>query len=266
MERLAAATVPDTLALQPVPPDADAEKLAALEARLTQRSGELDAFKLELQELQSRYLLEIGAFYRELAAIEADVIELEVRAGLRPPPEESVATDPADGNPQGDEDVACGSHAAPTDVLKRMFRDVAKSIHPDLAMDEAARFRRHSLMAEANRAYAERDADRLLLILRKWECSPESVAGDDPEAQRLRAQRRATEIEQQLAAIDREFIELRNSAIARLNNKIDETRRQGWDLFAEMVAQVRTDIARAKARLLAAQRMVGIRTSPGTLR
>jgi hypothetical protein len=32
-----------------------------------------------------------------------------------------------------------------------MFRDIAKAIHPDRAHNSAARDRRHSLMAEANR-------------------------------------------------------------------------------------------------------------------
>ena len=115
-------------------------------------------------------------------------------------------------------------------------------------------------MAEANRAYAERDADRLLLIFRRWKRSADAVPDDHPNAAELRVQRRIAEAEEQLAAIDLEFTELRNSAIARLKHKIDETRRQGWDLFAEMVAQVRSDIARAKARLAAARRMLGVRT------
>jgi hypothetical protein len=44
-----------------------------------------------------------------------------------------------------------------------MFQDVARAVHPDALPDaqhdERTRYRRHSLMAEANRAYAERDED-----------------------------------------------------------------------------------------------------------
>lgn len=256
---LAQALVTDSLALQPVLPDADATRLAALEVQLAQREGELESLKIDLQQLQTRYLSEIGSLYRELSTIEDEVVEAEIKAGLRQPPDELEMADDEADEPDVQEE-ACGAHAAPSDMLKRVFRDLAKTIHPDLAMDDATRFRRHSLMAEANRAYAERDADRLLLILRRWERSPESVLGDDPESRRLRAQRKVAEIEERLMAIDAEFVELRNSAIARLKNKIDETRRQGWDLFAEMVMQARSDIARAKSRLVAAQRMVGIRT------
>ena len=252
--------VTSPFALQPVPPDGDADRLAVLEARLVVREAELDGLKLELQQLQTRYLSDIGALYSELATIDAEVEVAEIRAGLRPPPDESDAGSAADAEDADDDDVSCGGQAAPSDMLKRVFRDLARTIHPDLGQDDAARFRRHSLMAEANRAYAERDHDRLLLILRRWELSPEAVTGDDPESARLRVTRKTAQIEERLVAIDAEFIELRNSAIARLKQKIDDTRRQGWDLFAEMVLQAKADIARAKGRLAAAQRMVGIRT------
>ncbi len=248
------------LALQPAPPDGDADRLAALEARLGIREAELEALKIDLQHLQTRYLSDIGALYSELATIDADVEAAEIRAGLRPAPDEADDAASDGASEVAEDDVSCGGQSAPSDMLKRVFRDLARTIHPDLAQDDAARFRRHSLMAEANRAYAERDHDRLLLILRKWELSPEAVTGDDPESARLRVTRKTVQIEERLVAIDAEFIELRNSAIARLKHKIDDTRRQGWDLFAEMVLQARADIARARARLAAAQRMVGVRS------
>ena len=82
-----------------------------------------------------------------------------------------------------------------------MFRDLAKAVHPDRAPDDRARYRRHSLMAEANRAYAERDEDRLRLILHAWERSPESVLGDDEEGESLRVRRRIAELDERLVAI-----------------------------------------------------------------
>ena len=56
-----------------------------------------------------------------------------------------------------------------TDAVRRLFRDVAKVIHPDLAHDPEARDRRHALMIEANRAYALGDEERLRWILQAWE-------------------------------------------------------------------------------------------------
>lgn len=51
-----------------------------------------------------------------------------------------------------------------SDAVRKLFRDVAKMIHPDVAGDEE-RDRRHALMVEANRAYALGDEAQLRAIL-----------------------------------------------------------------------------------------------------
>src|SRR5262249_52872827 len=143
----------------------------------------------------------------------------------------------------------CSNRSAPSADLKKIFRNLARTIHPDLAVDEPARWRRHSLMAEANRAYAERDEDRLRLILHAWERSPESVLGDDPGADEERIRRRIAAIEDRLLDIDRELEDLRTSAIGQLKRKIDDARAKGWDLLAEMIREVKREVGRAKAKL-----------------
>jgi hypothetical protein len=230
-------------------PPADA-RAGALEAEVCRREIDVRALKLELQHLQRDYLGRLGGLYAELSDLEAAVAEAEVRAGLRP-----AAADEENEDATGSEVPPSSQrrHAQPSDELKKMFRDVAKSIHPDLALDEPARCRRHSLMAEANRAYADRDADRLRLILQTWERSPEAIEDDEPDAVRRRAVRRVAELEDRLAALNAEWAELRRSAIYQLKSKIERTRAEGWDLFAEMVLQVRSDITRARARLARAR-------------
>jgi hypothetical protein len=230
------------------------ERLSALESELIGRERVLFELKTALQRLQSRYLAEIGVLYRELSELEAAVIDAEIRAGIRPPPCPGDE-DEAECDDERGPGASCANPAAPSVDLKRMFRDVAKAIHPDLAVDEAARCRRHSLMAEANRAYAERDADRLRLILHAWERSADGAFGaaggwerDESDEQRVR--RRLAAVEERLSAIAAEEHELRTSAIARLQQKIDEARAQGWDLFAEMRLQVKRELARAQARLV----------------
>ena len=64
-----------------------------------------------------------------------------------------------------------------SDAVRKLFRDVARAIHPDLAPDEDARTRRHAIMAAANQAYALGDADQLRRILEGWAQSPEQVSG-----------------------------------------------------------------------------------------
>jgi DNA-binding transcriptional MerR regulator len=151
------------------------------------------------------------------------------------------------------ETAGCSSTAAPSTALKAMFRDIARAVHPDAApaglTDERTRYRRHSLMAEANRAYSERDEDRLRLILSAWKLDEDAAVCADPDAERARLQRRAAALTERLTALDAAFDDLRSSAIAKLKRRIDEARTQGWDLFAEMVRQIKREIDTARVKL-----------------
>jgi hypothetical protein len=108
-------------------------------------------------------------------------------------------------------------------------------------------------MAEANRAYEQRDADRLRLIIRAWHVEPsglacDAIAAEDDVRRRIST---ATGI---LARLQIELEDLRQSAIAQLKLKVETTRAQGWDLFSNMVAQLQHDIARETTKLLKLQR------------
>jgi hypothetical protein len=248
----------DRFALEPVAADPAHARLAGLTARLADREDELAALKAELLQLQTRYLEEVGVLYAQLSQIEAAIADEGIRLGLRlPPPDEDEDEDdaaPASRGPAGSDGPdapGCSNRSAPSDHLKAVFRNLAKSIHPDLASDEAARSHRHSLMAEANRAYAERDEDRLRLILRAWERSPGWQPDSDPGQERVRVDRRIAEAEARLLTIDLAFADLDASAIGQLRSKIADARRQGWDLFAEMVHEMKREIVRARARLAA---------------
>jgi hypothetical protein len=253
-------------ALQPVAPDTARARLAALELEVAQRESEIGAIKRELQALQSQYLEKIGSLYARLYEIEDAIAAAEITMGLRPPPPSEDDAGEAQEAAGADPDTlgieaGCSQRSGPSADLKRIFRQLAKSIHPDLARDGAARYRRHSLMAEANRAYAERDEDRLRLILSRWELGEihddhdvEAGPADDPEAERQRVTRRIAALEERRLLIEAEMADLRTSAIWRLNLKIEEARLQGWDLFAEMIREVQRETQRATQRLASLNR------------
>jgi predicted nucleic acid-binding Zn-ribbon protein len=230
-------------------------RLDELEATLADREAALEAFKAELRELQDAYLDKMGAWQAQLAELDAAVAEAEIAAGLRPATERGEDDDDETGQDADPSPAlrACASRPAPTADLRRIFRDVAKAIHPDLGPNDPSRYRRHSLMAEANRAYANRDEDRLRLILRAWERSADVLPEDGADAL-ARVGRRIAEIDARLVAIEMEFGELKRSAIWQLKIKIDEARARGWDLFAEMVMHIKREISRANARLAVLRR------------
>jgi hypothetical protein len=245
--------MPDSSALEPVAIEPSRARLATLELEVAARETEVEALQADLQSLQSKYLSAVGGYYRQIVELEAEAEALEVQLGLREPADPDA--DGETGAAESAEDDGCGNAAAPSGNLKTMFRSLARTLHPDLALDAPTRMRRHSLMAEANRAYAERDEDRLRLILHAWERSPEAVIGDDPEAEAERRQRRIAAIEDRLLAIDAEVKDLRASAIWQLKQKIDDARAKGWDLYAEMVLEVKREVTRATARVKSLKRM-----------
>lgn len=62
---------------------------------------------------------------------------------------------------------ASESHFQPTDILKQLYREIARQIHPDLATDDEGRLRRTRFMADATmptRRETRRDCERYLMI------------------------------------------------------------------------------------------------------
>ena len=53
-------------------------------------------------------------------------------------------------------------------TFKKLYREIARQIHPDLSTNEVDRGRRTRLMAEANRAYTDGDEVKLRAVLDEW--------------------------------------------------------------------------------------------------
>lgn len=223
-------------------------RVAELEAIHAERSAALARAQADLTTFKIRYRHEVGTLHEELdrlelALAEAELAELTGR--IEPAPE--AAAPP----------VAERAQPLPrftTDAIRKLFRDVAKTIHPDLAHDAVARDRRHSLMIEANRAYEMGDEEQLRSILESWERSPESVPGADAEAVRLRCIRRIAQIEEQLTMIAADQAAMQESPMWQLKAMVDDEAAKGKDLVADMVRRLKRDILVATNRLDALRR------------
>jgi chromosome segregation ATPase len=222
-------------------------RIAELEAVLDRRADEVAELKAELHLFKLEYRREVGVLYDQLDELEIAIAEAEL-GELKSQLGQSEPQNPPPATPRP---LSAEAARFTSDAIRKLFRDVAKAIHPDLARDEQARDRRHALMAEANRAYADGDAEQLRMILHKWERSPESVLGNDSTAIRLRLTQRIAQAHDQLAALQLELDELRASPLAELKAKIDEASSNGKDLVADMVVRLKRDIMVAANRLAA---------------
>jgi hypothetical protein len=139
----------------------------------------------------------------------------------------------------------------PNEDLKKLFREVAKRIHPDLATNDLDRARRETLMAEANLAYENGDEAKLRGILTDWDASPDTVEGEGVGVELVRLIRKIAQVHRRLAEIDTEIAQLSVTDLYHLRTKASEAENQGRDLLSEMASQVEKEIDAAKERLAA---------------
>lgn len=133
--------------------------------------------------------------------------------------------------------------------LKALYREVAKTIHPDLAPDDHERYRRQELMVMANQAYQEGDRSRLQRLLREWQLGPETATGLDIGAELIRLIRQLAHVRQTIQELRDLTAELIASDIYRFKQRVDDALADGIDLLAEMAATVDLDLAKARKRL-----------------
>lgn len=230
-------------------------ELTILEGELAQRELDLATLQAELHAFERRYLRIVGIRYAELDEIDAQIAEASAEAS----PKSSEAQERASqARAQANESAQASKIAqkpgrrdkfTPSDALKKLYREVAKCIHPDLATDDNDRVRRQRFMAEANQAYEDGDEARLREVLREWESSPEAVKGDGVGAELIRVIRKIAQIGRRLQAIESIIGQLRLSDLYRLKGEAERTEAEGRDLLAEMASRLDQQIADAKNRL-----------------
>ncbi|MGH2592245.1 MAG: hypothetical protein ACRDGG_01890 [Anaerolineae bacterium] len=130
--------------------------------------------------------------------------------------------------------------------LKSMYRDLAKRVHPDLAVDEADRAARSALMAEINDAYARSDLSALGAILAQVSGSslPQAGAGD---AKWLRAE--IDRLDQVIASMRAEIAELNRSDWMAMKLDAALARSRGIDWFDRARREIAERAADRRAEL-----------------
>jgi hypothetical protein len=219
--------------------------LAKLEQDLAEKELDLSTLKGELHLFERRYQLVVGAKYTELDEVKAQILELA--SGLYPRSDEfragaQSARERAQGSAKATEDYESDSPEGevfkPTENLKKLFRQVAKKIHPDLASDEKEKNRRHELMAKLNQAYDRLDEEAIRAVLVEWEAGYHPDKNVTLGTQLVKIVRQVAQIKKRLSRIEEEWVEINNSGMYQLMNKMALAENTDLDLLEEMAASV----------------------------
>jgi hypothetical protein len=219
-----------------------AQEIARLDALLSERRAELVALQEELHAFKARYTQTVGSRLAELAEVERAVMEAEKRA---------LGIDAATGDQESeyaaaDTDV---SRALPgKTTLRKLFWSVARMFHPDHAADETEARRRHSIMAEANRAYQEGDVESLHTLLgdedlRSYCASPVGSDAEEDLAGRL------LNIREELRTVEFGIKRTRQDGLYRLKLSVDAEAAHGRDALAAQAERINRQITKARRRL-----------------
>jgi hypothetical protein len=243
-------------------------ELTVVQGQLAEFELALAASKAELDAFETQYRRALGPRYARLDKL-TERLESNggrrngqsVAAGTGPQPEElQGADDPFHGGQnwdwvREDDDRAAGPSAGRGTVpeaAKRLFRLIARRIHPDLASDPEERERRTNLMVQANHAYELGDVQALRRLLETWERSPDSVVGHGTKAELERVIRRIAQASERLAEIERELAALEDSAMGWLRRRVRKAASEGWDLLSHMARELDRQIVEAEEELTGA--------------
>jgi hypothetical protein len=120
--------------------------------------------------------------------------------------------------------------------------------HPDHASDEDEARRRHTIMAEASRAYRDGDVESLSTLLGDEQLQSycaSSARADEPEDTAARL----LHLKEELVTIEFGIKRLRQDRLYHLMLTSAEETRQGRDQLAQMADSIRRKIVKARNRL-----------------
>ncbi|HET8539074.1 MAG TPA: J domain-containing protein [Anaeromyxobacter sp.] len=262
------------------------EEIGRLDAEIEALSAALADFSRRWERALAEAFHDLGAaerLVRRLQALEDGIASLAerlragegaepaeprpgrgARAGRRRAGARAAAREPWPDGGERDPDVAGGEGEAAADAaeagappevepaevaLKRLYRRLARVLHPDLAQDDAERKRLGDLMARVNAAYARGDLAALeIMAERVGAGEPPGDLTDEERCSHL--ERRIATLARIAASLERERARLERSDTARLRAEALRRAEAGRDFVEETRAEVREEADAAYADAL----------------
>ncbi|WNO73503.1 MULTISPECIES: hypothetical protein [unclassified Streptomyces] len=217
----------------PPRPEARLEKAVyAAEQALIEFEIALETFRVEVENFSRLHHQKLGPMYARLDELDAQIAEAkasasgdpedlrkaqEARAMVMPMPGvdelfhnwmDSDGLSPEAAAMLNDQPVRAPKRVRPSEEARKLYRELARKAHPDLAQEEAERARREEFITRVNAAYALGDVGQLRELADEW------AAGPVPEA-------RLSESEELYARL--EWLSQRKELLAAVAHELEES-------------------------------------------
>ena len=228
-------------------------ELAQLRKNLAEMELQLSTEKAELNLFEIRYQNVVRAKYAELDIVKAQVLSLAAK--LYPKAEtfneeaEAAREQAKEHSEKKENPVNPQKEFSPPENLKKLFRRVAKKIHPDLSSTVEERNKRNDLMAKLNQAYDKLDEEAIRSVLAEWEAEGFGENTLELGEQLELVVRQLAQVRNRLNHISAELEELQLSEMLQLKNNIESAEKEGRDLLQEIANDIEEKINNAKARI-----------------
>lgn len=229
--------------------------LERLSDRLADREEEMTDLRAALEQFEAQYTMEVGRLYADLDEIEAQIAEEEYKLV---PDDEEIKKKADELRRRAEESALRAEQAAeaalkkwePTVEAKKAYHNLARTIHPDLALDPVEKEKRHGLMAQLNEAYSAGDQERLNKLAEEFRNSPDLVKGDTVGDELVRVIRQISQVKGRLDELKEEKTVAEASEVFALRQKMEAERGEGRDMIKQMAARTIVQIRKSERRLV----------------
>lgn len=228
--------------------------LERLKDRLADREEEMADLRAELEQFEAQYTMEVGQLYADLDDIEAQIAEEEFKLV---PDDEEIKKKVEELRRRAEESAQrvadAEAHASekwqPTIEAKKAYHNLARTIHPDLALDPTEKEKRHGLMAQLNEAYSAGDQTKLNKLVEDFRNSPDLVKGDSVGDELVRSIRQISQVKKRLKELEKERLATEGSELFTLREKMQAEAVEGRDMIKQMAARTSVQIRKSMRRL-----------------
>ncbi|MFE5851616.1 J domain-containing protein [Streptomyces sp. NPDC056500] len=253
---------------RPRPEDRLEKAVRAAEQALIEFEIALETFRVEIENFSRLHHQKLGPMYTRLDELDALIAEAqaartgdpddqrkaqEARARVMPMPGvdelfhgwmDSEGIPPEAAAMLNDQPVRAPKRVRPSEEARKLYRELARRAHPDLAQDEPERGRREEFITRVNAAYALGDAEALRTLSEEWDAGPAPVEERQSEAEELYARLEwLSQRKEMLTAVAKELEESAIGGMLRLAP--DDPDR----LLEEIAEQLLTQVAEREKEL-----------------